>query len=351
MGTNGRDLSRRSFMGAAAGTGAAALVGGPLAATAAADSEHNGRGRGRGRGHGNRLVPRGRLGIQTFTLRDQVGEIGYPALFEALASYGYEEVELFGGFDAAEVKQLLDDNGLRAAGWHVGYGSFLDNIESVLDDAQTLGLPYVGTANNPGRYGDTVDGYKQAAEDFNNFGAAAKARGMGWYQHNHDGEFAFAEDDPSTRLYDVLLEETDPDLVFLEMDVYWAYVGQFKYSSRRDENDNLILAPFDPLDYVLENPERFPLFHIKGGVFDPEAESFFGGRPGYSFTDVGDGNLKYERFINAVEDASSKWWWRGSRYHHYIVERDDAPNVGSLNSAERSAEFLLSLKESWKPVY
>jgi sugar phosphate isomerase/epimerase len=332
-------LSRRAFMGAAAGTGAAALIGGSMATSAAAA----------GPGGGNRLVPNGRLGIQTFTVRDRDDD--FPALFEALASYGYEEIELFGGFNAAEVRQALDDNGLRAVGRHVGYSSFLNNIEGVLDDAEILGLPFVGTANNPGRYGDTVAGYQQAAEDFNNFGAAAKARGIKWYQHNHDGEFAFADDDPSVRLYDVLLGETDPELVFLQMDVFWAYAGQYRYSSREDANGDLVLAPFDPLDYVLANLERYPLFHIKDGVYNTETSR------GLSFTDVGDGNLKFERFINAVENSRSGGDAnRGPGYHHYIVERDDAPNVepdppGSLLTAQRSAEFLLSLKDTGQPVY
>lgn len=340
MDTSTSALSRRSLLGAAAGTGAAALVAGPFAAPSVAGGDRHHRGR-------DRLVPRGRLGIQTFTVRDKINELGYPALFEALASFGYEEVELFGGLDAAEVRQALDDNDLRGVGWHVGYGSFLDNLEQVLDDAEILGLPFVGTADSPGRFGDTVAGYQRAAEDFNSFGAAARARGMGWYQHNHEGEFGFAEDDPSVRLYDVLLAETDPDLVFLEMDVFWAHVGQFNFSSRRDPDGNLILAPFDPLDYVLEQPERYPLFHIKGGVFDTGAP-----RGGYSFTDVGDGNLDYEGFIAAVEGARSRGRHgrRGSRFHHYITERDDAPNLepdppGSLSSAERSAEFLLSLRK------
>ncbi len=201
-----------------------------------------------------------------------------------------------------------------------------------------------------------MDGYKQAAADFNAFGAAAKARGMGWYQHNHDGEFAFADDDPSTRLYDVLLGETDPELVYLQMDVFWAYVGQFKYSVRRDADGNRILAPFDPLDYVLAQPERYPMFHVKDGVLDPEATRR--GEPsGYSFTDVGDGSIKYERFINAVQSSlGGGQASRGPKYHHFIVERDDAPGVepnppGSLLTAQRSAEYLLSLKDTGQPVY
>jgi hypothetical protein len=58
--------------------------------------------------------------------------------------------------------------------------SFVTQLEQVLDDAEEIGLPYIGTASRPGqRYGETVDGYRRAAEDFNRFGAAAKERADG----------------------------------------------------------------------------------------------------------------------------------------------------------------------------
>ncbi len=56
---------------------------------------------------------------------------------------------------------------------------------------------------------------------------------MRFSHHNHADEFSFATDNPRVRLYDVLLAETDPELVFLEMDIYWAYVAQYRFSRRR----------------------------------------------------------------------------------------------------------------------
>jgi sugar phosphate isomerase/epimerase len=96
-----------------------------------------------------------------------------------------------------------------------------------------------------------VDGYRRAAEDFNRFGAAARKRGMRFYQHNHSGEFAVEN---GTRLYDVILEETDPRLVFFELDIFWAYVGQSRFPG------------FRPHEYPWHMPERFPLFHVKDGI-------------------------------------------------------------------------------------
>ena len=193
--------------------------------------------------------------------------------------YGYDEIE-FAGYTQgsagpitlAQLKKLAHDHGLNPIGSHVGYYSsdpnaytFAQNLTKVLDDAEALGLKHIGTASGPFRYGSTVDGWKRAAEDFNTYGEAARARGMKFYQHNHAEEFSFATDKPSVRLYDVLLAETDPDHVFLEMDIYWAYSAQFRFGKQVDGTPR----PFDPLDYVLKRPHRYPLFHVKDIRWDP----------------------------------------------------------------------------------
>jgi sugar phosphate isomerase/epimerase len=333
-------ISRRSFMGVAAGTGAAALLAGPAAAG--------------GKGHRrNRLIPRGNLFIQLFTIRDKVSQLGFRVVFEELARMGYEGVE-FAGYNQSqvgpitveEIRQLLDDNGLKAVGTHVGLTGWRNELELNLDRAAILGLTYAGTANAPTNV-NTVAGYQAAADEFNTIGAAARSRRIRFYQHNHAGEFAFAEDDPSVRLYDVFLEETDPELVFLQLDVYWAYVGQYRFSSRRGPAGELIPAPFDPLnDYVAKQPERYPLFHCKDGVYETTNPN------GLTFVDAGDGNIDYAEFISGVERARTRNHRLGRRhaYHFYGQERDDAPNLqpnppGSFGSAERSAAYFLSLRK------
>ncbi len=74
---------------------------------------------------------------------------------------------------------------------------------------------------------------------------------MRFYQHNHSGEFAVEN---GTRLYDVILAETDPRLVFFELDIFCAYVGQSHFPG------------FKPHEYPWSMPERFPLFHVKDGM-------------------------------------------------------------------------------------
>ena len=77
--------------------------------------------------------------------------------FSELAKLGYAEVE-FAGYNQGpalppitvpEIRRLLDRYGLRGVGSHIGLTQFRDNLTRVLDDAQTLGLSYVGTANAP----------------------------------------------------------------------------------------------------------------------------------------------------------------------------------------------------------
>ncbi|MFF6773224.1 sugar phosphate isomerase/epimerase family protein [Streptomyces sp. NPDC012637] len=340
------------MLGVAAGATAAALLGaaaapahatGVTATTTAADPASAADPAAQGQGHGRPVLPPGRLGIQLYSLRDKVATLGFATVFAELKKYGYDEVEFAGYTQGSagpigltELKALTADHGLRGIGSHVGYYSsdpaaytFAQNLDRVLDDAAALGLPHVGTASGPWRYGSTVDGWKRCAEEFNRFGAAAKARGMKFYQHNHSEEFSFASDRPDVRLYDVLLAETDPDLVHLEMDVFWAYVGQYRYSRRPDGTP----APFDPLDYVLTQPHRYPLFHVKDGERDDSAALY-----GYRMTDVGDGDIDYRRFISAVTRSH-----QGRPGHHWQAERDNP--VDSLSFARRSSAHLHSLRE------
>jgi sugar phosphate isomerase/epimerase len=342
-------LNRRGFIGVAGGAAATAALGAFGAPAAAADAAG-----GRGRAP---LIPPGKLGIQLFTIRDKVSSLGFAAVFEELSRMGYAEVEFAGYAQSGvgpitipQIKQLLEDTGLKGIGSHVGYFSndpaaytFATRLTQVLDDAEALDLPFIGTASSPARYGNTVDAWKRACAEFNTFGAAAAARGMKFYQHNHAEEFGFATDQPNVRLYDVLLAETDPALVALEMDIFWAFSGQFRFSSRPDPDNPSgppIPEPFEPVDYVLAAPQRYPLFHVKDGDSDPTV------RDGFRMTDVGDGDIDYQRFIRALQRCA------GGRHrgrHNYLTERDDAPSpatnpAGSFSTAERSLDFLRSLR-------
>ena len=119
----------------------------------------------------------------------------------------------------------------------------------------------------------------------------------------------------------MLLEETDPRLVFFELDIFWAYVGQSRFPG------------FRPHEYPWYQPKRFPLFHVKDGLFN--------GGPafGWTMTDVGDGDIPFEPFFCGLDTDD----------HHYLVERDTAPDpvanpAGSFATTERSYDYLAGLR-------
>jgi sugar phosphate isomerase/epimerase len=304
-------LTRRGLIGAAAATGAATTLG-PFGSVAAAYS--------------GALLPRDRIGIQLYTIRDQVNALGFDAVFARLAAIGYKEVE-FAGYSAqgrrwsnAELRGLLAKYGLRAIGSHVGYTgtySFTSSLNQVLTDAVEIGMPYVGTASSPAeRYGQSVEGYQSAAKDFNRFGAVARARGLKFYQHNHFSEF---EVQNGRRLFDVLLDNTDPHLVFFEQDIFWAHVGQSDFPG------------FKPHEYPWNMPDRFPLFHVKDGIRDG------GPHEGWSMTDVGAGDIAFEPYFCGIDPLN----------HQFLMENDDAAQAlgGSFADAERSYDYMASLRE------
>jgi sugar phosphate isomerase/epimerase len=318
-------MSRRRFLGAGSGAVAAAVLAPAAAMAKGAPNKKKDKPRPPTHGLPAGLLPPDRIGVQLFTLDDQVGSIGFAKVFDRLAAIGYREIE-FAGFTqgsagaitTSEIRALMDDRGLRGVGAHTSIDE--SNASQVLDDAETLGLPNVGIAIEVPEHGVHVDGWKKLAEDYNRVGALTAERGIRWYLHIHGPAYAPTPDSPTTRGLDVLLEETDPSLVFFEMDIFWAYFGQTYFGSSQ-------ALPFEPLEYVLAQPERFPLFHVKDGKRNQA-----GGLHNAEMTDVGEGSIDFQAFLSALDLGA----------HRYIMERDNADShpKGSLASAHCSFLFM-----------
>lgn len=305
-------LSRRRFL-ATGGAAVAASMGarlGPLDASASGRA---------------RLVPPRRIGIQLFTVRT-LAEVDLPGALALLAEIGYREVEVAGLFGRTpdQMRQLLDANRLRAIGGHQLVGPALipffgaREVEDALDEAEALGQPYVGTAGITIPTGivdgvgepQTADRYQELAELANEWGAAAAARGLRLYLHVHYWEFGH---DPVSgeSLFQILLDETDPRLVWFEPDLFW-----------------MVFGGIDPLDWIPAYEDRFPLFHVKDGNPNPAGGYF---NPG--FTDLGEGSIDFSRILGAL---------RRKDKHHYIVERDDQPD--GARTARVGYEYPLKLR-------
>ena len=130
------------------------------------------------------------------------------------------------------------------------------------------------------------------------------------------GEF---EGQNGTRLFNVVVENTDPELVFFEQDIFWAHVGQSDFPG------------FRPHEYPWNMPERFPLFHVKDGLRNG------GPHEGWTMTDVGAGDIAYEPYFCGLNPLN----------HQFLMENDDAAQEvgGSFADAERSYDYMAGLRE------
>jgi hypothetical protein len=351
-----RHLSRRRFLagtaGVAAGVSALTTLG-PLAPAALADD----RGHDHDHDHGhdrdrNLTVAPQRRGIILYTVRDVLTRAPNPALginggfryvLEQLSAMGYHEVEFAGYTQStsilgrqitpAEIRQLLDDNGLKANGSHITF-NFADpaSFEAQLDIAETLGMPHLGTANIPTGSRFKAD-WRAAADNFNAFGERAKARGIKLYQHNHHAEYNFLLDagpldaagNPTAssglRGLEYFFTLVDPRLVWFEMDIYWGYVAQHRYQTYTDKRGVVRTDTFDPIRTVQQRSHRFPLFHVKDGIRADVAD-------GYTMVPAGTGVIPLRTLLNEIGD-------RDSRHPNY--EQDNAP--GGTAAPGQSLQF------------
>lgn len=162
------------------------------------------------------------VGLQLYTVRD-IFEKDPVGTLEKIARIGYREVEFGGGgydgMDAAMLRKTLDRLGLKAPSVHIGYDALLQNFDKSVKMAKTLGadtvvLPYMTQEHR------NEQAWQAALPNFNRFAADLKKAGLGFAYHNHDFEFTTKPGDIS--LYERFLKETDPSLVKIELDLYWA---------------------------------------------------------------------------------------------------------------------------------
>ncbi len=215
----------------------------------------------------NRFAPKKQVGLQLYSLGKEltadvpnglkkVAQIGYTTV--ECAGYNRDEGKMY-NYGMAEFKKLAQDAGLKVTGSHVNppirkftkenAGELADFWKKTIDFHAQLGVTSLVQPGMP-----SIQSHEDVArvcEGFNKAGEIAKAAGIKWGYHNHSGEFRrldkeTSKDDRGDIIYDLLLEGTDPSLVFFEMDVYWTVMGQQ-----------------DPLEYFEKYRGRFPVLHIK----------------------------------------------------------------------------------------
>ena len=213
------------------------------------------------RGSGESFAP---IGLQLYTVRDAMAENVERTLAD-VASVGYTEVEFadYFGLTARHLADLLQSNGLAAPGTHSSTEAFRTDAETTIAFAKEVGhefviVPWINADER------TPDGYRAIADAFNRWGEQCRQAGVGFGYHNHDFEFSPLADGRNG--FDILLDETEHDLVTFELDLYWiAHAGQ------------------DALRYLTEHSGRFRLCHVK----DMDRDG--------NMVDVGAGRLDFPR--------------------------------------------------------
>ncbi|MEH6681785.1 MAG: sugar phosphate isomerase/epimerase [Sediminicola sp.] len=198
------------------------------------------------------------LGVQLYTFRNEL-EKDPLGTMRRIADMGIKKIESaksgkghYYGFQPAEMKKVCADLGMQLVSGHVALDK---DWEHTMEEAVESGQEYLICSSMPSD-GQTVDNYKSVAEAFNKAGEACKKLGIKFGYHNHDYEFDSVD---GQVLYEVLLNNTETDLVHMELDLGW-----------------VVVVGKDPMDYFERFPGRFPLWHLKDMDLKKQESTEFG---------------------------------------------------------------------------
>jgi sugar phosphate isomerase/epimerase len=197
-------------------------------------------------------------GVQLYTFRDEMSKDAVGTL-RKIASLGIKQIESarsskghYYGLTAREMKKVCDDLGMKLRSGHVHID---DKWQQTIEEAAASGQEYLICSSMP-RSGQAVDNYKKTADIFNKAGEECKKVGIKFGYHNHAYEFESAD---GQVLYEVLLANTDKELVHMELDLGWVVAGGK-----------------DPIDYFERYEGRFPLWHLKDMDLQKKHSTEFG---------------------------------------------------------------------------
>lgn len=257
-----------------------------------------------------------KMGLQLFSINEDMNKdpLGTLKLVQAM---GYQDFEIYGfdpakvtyyGIDAADFKTALDDLGLTVTSGHYGFSDYLLKPEADLErfvdqcikGAKALNTPYITWPWLAPEL-RTIENFKLMTAKLNRIGEQIKAAGLGFAYHNHG--FEFDEHDGEIG-YDIILAETDPELVKLQMDLYWVM-----HSSK-----------LTPKEWINRQPGRYVMWHIK----DMDKVS-------RDYTEMGNGSIDYHEIL---PDPLK------SGLEYYYIEQGGNFAKSPLESAATSAAYF-----------
>lgn len=245
------------------------------------------------------------IGIQLYTFRKEM-DADAPGTLKTIAALGVKQIETarsakghYYGLKPGEMKNICNDLGMTLRSGHV----HLDKQwQQTLADAAEAGQEYLICSTMP-TSGQNVANYKKVAEAFNTAGEDCKKHNIKFGYHNHEYEF---EQENGQVLYDVLLNNSDPALVHMELDLGW-----------------VVAAGKDPLDYFAKYPGRFPLWHLKDMNISKK-----------SSTEFGKGALDISKMLKRSKQSGMKY---------FFVEQEEYTST-PLQSMQENMEYLRKLR-------
>jgi sugar phosphate isomerase/epimerase len=263
----------------------------------------------------------GPIGLQLYSVKDVI-EGDLKGILNQLGAIGYKEVESYPGqkghyfgYTPVEFKAMLNDAGMELVSSHFGSGSrkdkpgawqqatLLQNFEQLAEKAAQTGQKYLTCSSLSDSLRKTPDDLKRTADLFNKAGETCKKAGLQFAYHNHAFEF---EKVGNVVLYDYLLDNTDPETVKYELDMFWVVAGGQ-----------------DPMAYFNKYPNRFPLGHVKDMDKGDKTKN----------TEVGSGSIDYAKILDAAKEKGMK---------HFFVEQESFTRP-SMESMRMNYEYLSKL--------
>ena len=294
------NLNRRSFLQTSALAGSALLLSPSL--------------------FGNNKTSKKNIGIQLYSVRDEMKKDPLGTL-KKVAEMGYKNVEhanyvngKFYGYEPKEFRKILDDLGLAMPSGHTVMGGqhydntkndFTDVWKKTVEDAALLGQKYVVSPWLDISLRKNFDDCKRFMEVFNKSGELCKKSGMKFGYHNHDFEFSLRL--TSVKVYDIILQNTDPSLVTQQLDIGNMYNGGGR-----------------AVELLKQYPGRFELMHVK--------DEIKGEKEAYESTILGTGIIGVSDVLKLAAKSGGTT--------EYIIEQESYQGKSPLDSIKTNLEWI-----------
>ena len=268
------------------------------------------------------------LGLQLYTVRDDMKKDPLGTL-KQLSAMGYKNVEhanyvdrKFYGYSATDFKKILSDLGLKmpsghtvmaGSDWDESKKDFSDKWKQTVEDAATVGEMYVISPWLDESLRQNYDGLVKFLEVFNNCGELCKKSGLTFGYHNHNFEFKYSLN--GKKIYDIILEKTDPALVLQQIDI-----------------GNMYGAGGRALEILKKHPGRFKSMHVKDEIKSTDKGEM---NDNYESTVLGKGILPVKEIVDLFREKGGTT--------EFIIEQESYQEITPLEASRQD----LAVMKSW----